>query len=730
MPLIARALCAYVAGLLGGFSAWSLVVPATAVVGLIAALRRRSTTAAGLALALAAGWLAAQNALVAEERCAATVRGSARLRVMLDDDARPGGVAHARLVACDLQLTMAISSGTARAGSLVDAQGDVSSGRRAIQIDDARLRLVRGPGVLARWRAASTRAVDAVFERDAPLARALLVADMERIPREMRDDYAASGLAHMLSVSGLHVGIIAVALEICLGAARIARRSAGITSMIAIGVYVAMIGAPPPAVRAGVMLAVHTGSRLAQRPTSPWAILALGAAAPLAHPRTALDVGWQLSVVGVAALAAAPPVASRLGVAAWNGWRRSVATGFVASAVATLATAPLVAWHFGRVSAIGPVSNLVAAPVIAVAQPMLFLGLLLAPFASVAHFVADATHPLLTAVNALAHYGARVPLAQLVVAPTAGDALLGALFAVSVLAAAAGWRTERAVIIALAALAALAWRPMLQHGSGDVEVHMIDVGQGDAIAVRTPRGRWLLFDAGGAWRTGDAGRSIVVPYLSRRGGDLAGFVLSHPHTDHVGGAASVIRTLRPAWYADAAFAAGNRAYDASLRAARDAGTRWGRVHPGDSLVIDGVVVRWLAPDSAWTASLTDPNLASTIALVRYGERRFLFVGDAEAPEEAWVLAHAASLRADVLKVGHHGSKTSSSPAFLVAVRPRVALVSVGADNMYGHPSRDVLRALSAHGAQVLRTDITGTIVVRTDGRRLWVKAQGETWELP
>src|SRR5262249_53558499 len=136
--------------------------------------------------------------------------------------------------------------------------------------------------------------------------------------------------------------------------------------------------------------------------------------------------------------------------------------------------------------------------------------------------------------------------------------------------------------------ALLIWLPMRPLGDGDVELHMMDVGQGDAIGLRTRHGRWILFDAGRAWRGGDAGRSTVVPYIARRGGQLDVFVLSHPHTDHVGGAASVLRTLHPGTYIDAGFAGGADAYRASLDAAKTMGVRWVRAHPGDSLAIDGV----------------------------------------------------------------------------------------------------------------------------------------------
>jgi competence protein ComEC len=188
--------------------------------------------------------------------------------------------------------------------------------------------------------------------------------------------------------------------------------------------------------------------------------------------------------------------------------------------------------------------------------------------------------------------------------------------------------------------------------------------------------------------------------------------------------------MHPRMYWDAAFAGGAESYIASLAAAKKQNIEWRRVHPGDSIVIDGVTISFLAPDSAWTVGLKDPNLASTVALVRYGLVRFLLVGDAERAEEDWLLARDSSeLHADVLKVGHHGSSTSTSDEFLAAVHPELALISVGAGNMYGHPSGDVIHALARAGAEVLRTDESGTVVVRTDGVHIEVEAKGQKWDL-
>ena len=731
MPLIAVAVLAYAAGLLAGFGLGTAVTgSAGLVVAAVALVHRRMVLVAGGA-AVTAGALIAAGTRVVDAQCQRAVTHERPWRVVLDESAAPGGFVHGRPSQCSAVLSIAVESGRAEAGSMVSVRGQLTQTDRGYLVRGARLTVIDVPGWRARWRSRATRAVDAVFPADAPLARALLVADTRELSLEIRDRYAAAGLAHMLSISGLHVGIIAVALEIVFQLAHLAKRTATVASIVVVAVYVALIGAPEAAVRSAAMLGALGASRLLQRPTSPWAMLAIGAAAPLVSPRSVLEIGYQLSVIGVAGLIGAGALVRRAVPQRIGGWRRTILAGLIVSTVATIVSAPLVAWTFGRISLVGPFTNLLAAPLMGVAQPMLFLGLLLAPARPLALLVGDAAHPLLSGFDAIAAAGASIPGGWMTVAPTATSAILAAVASVALIVACVSRFPGRPLIVGSTAVAALVWTGLAPAGSGLTELHMIDVGQGDAIGIRTAHGSWVLVDAGRAWRGGDAGRSVVLPYLARRGGALVAFILSHPHTDHVGGAPTVIAALHPAHYFDAAFAGDADAYRASLLEARKAGTAWARVHPGDSVAVDGVVLQFLAPDSAWTASLSDPNLASTIVLVRVGERRILLVGDAERPEEDWLVArYGDSLRADVLKVGHHGSSTSSSGPFLDAVRPRLALVSVGLGNSYGHPSADVMATLAARGAQVLRTDRLGTIVVRTDGRRLLVETNGERWELP
>ncbi|PYO48042.1 MAG: DNA internalization-related competence protein ComEC/Rec2 [Gemmatimonadetes bacterium] len=585
--------------------------------------------------------------------------------------------------------------------------------------------------VLTRIRARAAKVIDRTFGEDAPLARALLIADQHQIPTEMRDRYAGAGLIHMLSISGLHVAVIAAAMELLFQVARMSRRASLLGAFVATAVYVAIIGAPPPALRSAAMLGVAMVSRIAQRPTSPWATWAVGAFVPLVQPRTAIDVGYQLSVLGMCALVAAGALWRRHLAQRLDGWKGKIGRELLTSLVACAVTAPLVAWVFGRISLIAPVSNLVAAPLITLAQPILFLALLAGPFAAIARVFAEAVHPLLFAFDWIAWSAASIPGAAVTVSTTLVVAVLAGVASASLIVACASRYPIRPAMAGVAALATMAVMPFVPtRRIGQVELHVLDVGQGDAILLRTRGNRWLLLDAGPAWPGGDAGRTTILPYILRRGGSLEAFVLSHPHTDHVGGAATVLTRLHPHTYWDAAFAGGSDAYIASLGAAKKEGIEWHRVHPGDSVAFDGVTVSFLAPDSAWTVGLKDPNLASTIALVRYGTVRFLLVGDAERAEEDWLLANKRDeLRADVLKVGHHGSSTSSSDPFLKALHPAVAIISVGAGNKYGHPSGDVLYALSRVGAEVLRTDQAGTVVVRTDGVHIELEAKGEKWEL-
>lgn len=733
MPLLLRAACVWVGATAAGLTGTSVGPPA-----IVAALLALLLLWRGRSLALAASFLLAVVGLElgaelrrADARCLREAAAPQVWRLRLLAPAEPGSFVRAVGIGggCHLAAWISVRSGSASAGSTVRVtRAEPSTGNGTLLLRNAHLQRERPPGPLDRWRNATAATLDRRFAADAPMVRALLIADTRGLASEIRERYADAGLVHLLSISGLHVAIVGGAMVLLFQALRLSPSAASVAAVSLTVVYVLAIGAPPPAARSATLFAATTLARLLQRPVSPWGAFALGALVPLVEPRTVLDLGWQLSVAGYAAIIVAGRVGRRRLPERWRGWRRTIARDLIAGVLTTAATAPLVAWHFGRLSLIAPLSNLAAGPVISLLQPTLFLTML-TPFAAGADFAADAARPLLRALDAVAALAASVPGGSVAVAPTWFAVVLGSVATLAVLVAgwARHWRPPASV--ACLAVALLAWLPDGPPVRGArMELHLLDVGQGDAIAVRTPRGRWIVVDAGRQWTSGDAGRATVIPYLRRRGGELAMLVLTHPHADHIGGAASVLRALRPRELRDPSYVAGSALYRDALREAATHGVRWQRVRVGERVDIDGVELEFLAPDSVWTASLSDPNDASTVVRIRYGTVRFLLTGDAERRQEAWLLAHArGSLAAEVLKVGHHGSITSSGQAFVDAVAPRLALVSVGAANMYGHPSPDVMRRLADAGATVLRTDQLGTVVLRTDGAALEVEAAGQRW---
>jgi len=668
--------------------------------------------------------------------CRAAIIRADTIEFVTDFDLHPGDAGPATLRVANPRCE---SQGMVRArvavtgGAWMRTGSTAEPGSQGLRLTVRSAAPTRQMSIRPQLRAAGVRRVDSIFTVDAPMARALLLADMHLIAPEMRRRWARSGLVHLLSVSGIHVAIIATALLMLGTAARLTQRNATILALVVTAIYVTVLGLPPPAVRAAVMFGCVMVAKLRQRPASTWSVLLLGALLPvLVDPAAPLDLGWQLSVLGVAALAASGRLSRRLG---WHGGGRRAALRreFVASVVASVASAPIIAWYFGTISLVAPFANLLAAPLVSVLQPTLFLALVCAPTLEIARFIAGAAHPVLLLLDGIAAGAAAPTWAAIELAPTLAESLCGGAIVLALLIAMVQRDPATPLLGAASAGVLLVWGALLpSRGSGQLELHLLDVGQGDAIAVRTPHGTWIIVDAGGGAPGIDQGRRTLLPYIRRLGGPVHAFILSHPHLDHVGGAPALIGATRPQRYLDGAFAGGTEAYRASLESAAVHDVDWARVHPGDTMLVDDVTFRFLAPDSTWTAQLRDANLASTIVRVEYGRHAMLLVGDAELPEEQWLLDNTPAewLRADVLKVGHHGSRTSSGPAFLDAVQPQLALVSVGRGNSYGHPSPEVMQTLAARQITVVRTDMVGTAVVRSDGRSLTVSTAARSWLLP
>lgn len=562
------------------------------------------------------------------------------------------------------------------AGGLVDDDGGVGIDRWRQSVRDAIVARVADP-------------------RAAGVLAALAIGDQGAIDRDDWALFRDTGVAHLMSISGLHVTMFAWGLGLAIGVlwrrlpramlALPAPQAARWGGLAAAAGYALLSGWGVPAQRTVWMLATVTLLRAAGV-RWPWALVLLVAAAvvTLIDPWALLQPGFWLSFAAVGLLLASSPreaVRDALDDPTGPWWRRwSTRGGGVArealrtQVVATLGLAPLTLVFFQQLSPVGFVANLVAIPLVTLlVTPLALFGIAFAPLWSLGAWLVQSLSDVLARLVAWPGATVVVPAAPLW-AVLAG--LLGALVVVLPLP----WRLRA---MGLPLVLALVVPPRTPPADGAFELVAIDVGQGSAILVRT-RAHALLFDTGPQYaRTSDAGERIVVPLLRALGAPaLDRLVLSHRDADHTGGARAVLGSLDVRLLTSSLEPFHPLQTLAPATEACAAGQRW---------TWDGVAFTVLWPPADDPTLPVKPNARSCVVRIDGGGRSALLTGDLEREQEArLVAAHGAALASDVLFVPHHGSATSSSAAFLDTVRPRVAVVQAGYRNRFGHPAADVV----------------------------------------
>ncbi|MEA2627432.1 MAG: competence protein ComEC [Candidatus Binatota bacterium] len=594
----------------------------------------------------------------------------------------------------------------------------------------------------ALWIATARARLRSLIDRSLParraaLMRALILGEAAAVPPPLREAIARAGLVHLLSVSGLHVGLVWGAAFLLVRA--LASRSerlllaidvralAASVALIPAGAYGVLAGSSLPTERTVAMTVLSVVAMAVSREVAILRLLVLAAAVlSLVHPGSPGDVSFQLSFGSVLALGLGAELAERRRrrrpQQTPHRVREYLVAAFVASSAAVAGTAPLVALYFQWVTPIGLLTNPLLVPLCGAPATVLGLGaaaVALASDTAAAELFRVAGWPLELLASA-SEIVAALPFASFRVPM---PSLLELALAYGLLALPWIRRRRRAAAAALLLLLAVDVGAWLYERCADptLRLRFLDVGQGDAIVVELPRGGVLLVDAGGFRMSSfDPGERVVAPYLwSRKVLRLQAIAATHGDWDHQGGLHFVAREFRPRalWTSDAADEVGRLGRLEHI--VRQGGGIVRRAGAGEVLWRrDDTVIECVHPGAASTLSGND---ASLVLRLRIGRIGVLLTGDVEEPAERQLL-HRGFGRVAVLKVAHHGSLTSSSAAFVNAAAPSVAVISVGGGNPFGMPRAEVLARYRRRGTRVLRTDVDGAVLVESDGEGVRTRA--------
>jgi competence protein ComEC len=561
----------------------------------------------------------------------------------------------------------------------------------------------------------------------AAIVSAILIGDRAGLPDEIRRRLQAAGTYHVIAISGGNIAILAGLTVLLLGAIGVTGRPAALATIVVLLAYAQVAAAGASVWRATLMATLYFVARLLDHRSPPWQAMAAAAALLVSvRPLDVRDVGFLLTFGATAALLEAARRTimprGRNRVAAW------VLGSVAASVAAELALLPVNASVFSRVTSAGLVLNLLAVPLMGVVQlagmavvTLAAVDVVAGPAGWVAHLAAQGLIASAGLVDMAPWLTTRVPPPPLP---------LVVLYYGAALAWLSGHRVLRSLgaftlaVCAMAIATGSAARPSTAAAAGMLRLTVFDVGQGDAALLQLPDRSSLLVDTGGSPFGGgfDIGARVLVPAMWSRGvRSLDRLLLTHGDPDHVGGAAAAIEDFRPRQVWEGIPVPRHVGLRELLVRARQLGADVQQRRSGEAWSSGAARLRVLHPPPPEWERQRVRNDDSVVLEVRYGDVAILLPGDVGAAVERTLIPHLRPARIRILKVAHHGSRTSSSLELLQAWRPHLAVVSAGRGNTFGHPAPEVIERLESVGATILRTDLHGQITIETNGREVAVR---------
>lgn len=582
----------------------------------------------------------------------------------------------------------------------------------------------------------------------APVLLALITGDQGEIPKETREAFSQAGTAHILAISGEHVGlVIMLSFAILIWMFRRSERAmlavniykvAAVITIPVIIIYSLIAGGGFSIVRSAIMGGTVLTALMIDRRRDMSTLVAFAAFLILLfEPQALFDISYQLSFVSVISLMVIFPYLKRIyerndgsnpvtavTTASSRIWSH-VAVLATVSIAATIGTTPVVAHYFNRISIISPIANLVTVPIIGfIIVPLGLMSSLLIPLSqTLSGLVVSVNSWLISWIVWLTKLFASIPMASVrVVTPNLFEiTLFYVIVGLIVFGKKFEW-AKRLLIPALALMVATEsyyyFKPLLQK---DLKVTFLDVGQAESTLIEFPGGKRMLIDGGGSPNTDfDVGEKVVAPFLwHERITRLDYIVLSHPNSDHYGGLPFIVRNFDIGEVWESGIEDESAGYADFKKALRERLLVSRRVGDGDELIINRATIKVLNPPKGY--SPTDDrsaNNGSLVLKIKHGDTSFLFTGDIEKAAEEHLLSKGGELKSTVLKVPHHGSLTSSNEGFIERVHPQKAVFSVGYNNRFGFPKEAVTKRYKNIHAEIYRTDRDGAVAAFSNGTRI------------
>jgi len=562
--------------------------------------------------------------------------------------------------------------------------------------------------------------------KTAGLLTALLLGDKSSIDENLKTDFANTGVIHVLAVSGLHVGYILIILTILTSILRIPWGWNRLVIILGLIGFCALTGGKPSVVRASMMAGLYVLTPIVDRPGNIWNIIGLTSFVLLAFdPLYISDLGFILSYSAVISIVYFFGLFEQIlpekikpsqinNVVLKNVWSL-----FLVSLSAQIGTLPITAAYFHKIPIISLIANVIIVPIIGiiVVVGFIILGFSISPFLS--EVSGNVAWVLQTIISWFAQFFSSFPFSSIPVSQIGiMDIFLYGIFVLGLFLMFQREFRMKGLITFLFLLNVQIWG---NFSKLTTDIIFMDVGQGDAAFVRFSNGKTMLIDAGNRNRRENWGERVVIPVLNHFGiQKLDWTVMSHPHADHIGGLVSVVEEIHSDTLLDTYSGYGSWTYNHLIERYTEHETIIRNPSAGEILEITPMEsLQFFAPDSAFSVNQHNVNNASIVFKLIVGENSFMFTGDLEHEGDDALTKFGDELKVDVLKVGHHGSITSTTQKILSQMRPELAVVSVGEGNKFSHPSPIVMDRLNQQQIKIHRTDHQGALWLKSDGSKYW-----------